>query len=117
MVGLDDGPDSAMSYIMGLGRHELLNLARVRQLLQSKWDAFGRRFLFHRLLRHLMLLALFQVASCFSPGRCPCPCPIPKAVRIRMNTCLCAGRVYASRMRRVRAAYSHAFTLMRIRLY
>ena len=60
--GLDDGHgESAMSYILGLGRHELLNLPRVRRLLQAKWVAFGQAFLFQRLLRHLVLLTIFQV--------------------------------------------------------
>ena len=59
--GLDDGPHSAMAYIIGKGRHELLNLPRIRRLLQSKWETFGRRSLWTRLLKHLVLLAAFQV--------------------------------------------------------
>ena len=59
--GLDDGPDSALSYVLTMGRHELLNLPRVRRLLQMKWDAFGKFHVFRRLMRHLVLLAIFQV--------------------------------------------------------
>ena len=59
--GLDDGPESAMSHIMELGRYELLNLPRIRRLLQSKWDSFGRRYFFQRLRKHVLLLAIFQI--------------------------------------------------------
>ena len=60
--GLDDGPDSALAYVMAHGRPELLELPTVRRLLQSKWDAYGKYLLFRRMLEHLVLLCIFQVA-------------------------------------------------------
>jgi hypothetical protein len=65
--GLDDGPDSAMAYLVGGGRHELLELRRVRSMLQSKWDGFGKHLLFTRMMRHLVLLSVFQFGIALPP--------------------------------------------------
>ena len=59
--GLDSGPNSAMSYMVQLGRHELLSLPRIRSLQEKKWDLFGKRLLYSRLLKHCSVLAVFQL--------------------------------------------------------
>ena len=59
---LDCGTPNAMQYMLRSGRAELLSLPRVRRLQDNKWEVFGRDILYERLLKHCLVLLIFQFA-------------------------------------------------------
>ena len=59
---LDEGTPNALQDILQNGRHEMLVLPRIRRLCDTKWEVFGKKRLFQRLLKHCLVLFILQFA-------------------------------------------------------